>query len=827
MSFQKNNHRLKLSMPSIRPLSRSIKALMRAPAFAVVSILVLAAGISIATLIFTMADEFLFNPFPYQDPKQVVVLWESNPAFSGLTAERVPATWNNFDAWQLRNRSFQGIEAYEMFMDYNLSGLDRPEQVAAARATPGFFSMLGVNAALGRTFLAGDNIDKANSIALISYNFAKTHFAHKNPLGQSLLLNGAPRTIIGVLPEGFHLPALFEGVREYKPDLWVPLPKPSAVDPAAGRRRFLRVCGRLKFGVSIAQAKEDMNNIAGQLAREDPEFNRGYGVSIFSLDAESIDPDLRNDLRALSAAALFVLLLACTNLAGLMLTRSAGRKKDLAIMAALGANRWSLMTPTLNEGFVLALIAFAASWPLAVGGVHLVAAIRPIDMHSAERLSINGHAFIFAICVSLLTMLVFGLVPAWLITRNDLSDAIRSTPSTRMGTPLARNAILALQIAAAVSFGIAATLLTRSFQRLLDVDLGFRPQRLLTAHVSLSPQRYPTASDRNRFCIRLRESLRSIPEIQSTALADSMPLYSIVYSSFEIEGRPVEQRSAAPSSDVAHVTPDFLATMNIPLVEGRVFTEQEAEQDPPAVAVVNQSLARRYWPKGDAVGSHIRELPLGRAPGPWQTVIGIVGDFRQNSVETPPRPELMWPARTYQQMTVVLQTANANPSSIGNRLEQAVWKIDREQAVAEIQPVEQAIADNNSQRRFNMLAIRSFAGFSMLLTLVGLFGLISSLIASRFRDLAIRLALGAPRTQVCLSLLRTAFIPISAGIAFGLLLSYLAKQLIAAILFQTSPLDPATYVATPAGILVILLVTSLAATIRAARIDPAKVLRES
>jgi hypothetical protein len=242
---------------------------------------------------------------------------------------------------------------------------------------------------------------------------------------------------------------------------------------------------------------------------------------------------------------------------------------------------------------------------------------------------------------------------------------------------------------------------------------------------------------------------------------------------------------------------------------------------------VNQSLARRYWPKGGAVGSHIRELPLGRAPGPWQTVIGIVGDFRQNSVETPPRPELMWPARTYQQMTVVLQTANANPSSIGNRLEQAVWKIDREQAVAEIQPVEQAIADNNSQRRFNMLAIRSFAGFSMLLTLVGLFGLISSLIASRFRDLAIRLALGAPRTQVCLSLLRTAFIPISAGIAFGLLLSYLAKQLIAAILFQTSPLDPATYVATPAGILVILLVTSLAATIRAAQIDPAKVLRES
>jgi hypothetical protein len=229
-----------------------------------------------------------------------------------------------------------------------------------------------------------------------------------------------------------------------------------------------------------------------------------------------------------------------------------------------------------------------------------------------------------------------------------------------------------------------------------------------------------------------------------------MPLYSIHYSSFEIEGQPVEQRSAAPSSDVAHVTPDFLATMNIPLIEGRVFTEQEAEQDPPAVAVVNQSLARRYWPKGDAVGSHIRELPLGRAPGPWQTVIGIVGDFRQNSVETPPRPELMWPARAYRQMTVVLQTANSNPSSIASRLEQAVWNIDREQAVAEVQPVEQAIADNNSQRRFNMLAIRSFACFSMLLTLVGLFGLISSLIASRFRDIAIRLALGAQRTQICL-----------------------------------------------------------------------------
>lgn len=819
-----------MDMPFFRSLPRSCRSLLRAPGFSAVMIAVLALGIAISTTIFTLVDELLLNPFPYRNSNELVMVWESNPSLSGITARRVPAAWTNFEAWQQQNHTFQALEAYQQGVGFNLTGLKIPERLIAARATPGFFSMLGTNAILGRTFLSGDDALGANPCVLLSYAFWRKHFGQANPINQKLLLDGVPYTIIGVLPRQFHLPALFEGISEYKPDVWAPLTKVSATDdPQMAKWRRLRVCARVKPGISIAQAAADMNTIAERRAQEDPELNRGYQVSVFPLQVENTDPDLRNELRVFFAAAILVLLLACTSLAGLMLIRTAARAKNTAIMAALGAGKWALVAPILSESLVIAVVAGIMGFLLSYGGIHIVAAMKPSDIHGPERLAINFHGFIFAACVSSLTIVIFGLTPAWLAAHSNLNDALKSNPAagTRSHRRSAARAIfVTLQIAVSLTLAIAAALLIQSFQRTLAIDPGFSAHRVLTAHISLPLQRYKNADDRVLFCQKLRERLQALPGVDSVALIDNMPLYSIRYTAFEIEGRPIPQRSAAPSADDAYITPDFFRAMNIMLRSGQLFTQQDSEINPPNVVIINEALARQQWPNQDPVGAHIRPLPITGPPGQWQTVIGVVGDFRQFNTETAARPELLWPAKAFVNMTVILHTASRNPLELSSALEKTVWSIDANQPLSDTQTVEQMVADFNSQRQFNTFTLSAFALLSIILMLLGIYGLISSLISAQIREIGIRLALGAPRIQVCTSLLLPALVPVLSGIVLGLLLSIAAKQLLAHVLFQISPLDLPTYILIPLALITILLLTSIGATLRAARLDPVRVLRE-
>jgi predicted permease len=791
---------------------------------------VLALGIAITTTIFTLVDELLLNPFPYRDANELVMVWEANPSLSGITAKRVPAALTNFEAWQQQNHSFQALEAYQQGVGFNLTGQKIPERLIAARATPGLFSMLATNPILGRTFLPGDNTPGAQPSVILSYTFWTRHFGETNPIAQKLLLDGVPYTIVGVLPREFHLPALFEGISEYKPDVWVPLTKVSAADdPQMAKWRRLRVCARLKPGVSIAQAEADMNAIAARRAQEDPELDRGYEVSIFPLQVENTDPELRDDLRVFFVAAILVLLLACISLAGLMLVRTASRSKNTAIMTALGAGRWALIAPVLSESFVIALLAGIIGLLLSYGGVHVIAVLKPSDIHAPERLAINSHAFIFTTCISVLTVMIFGLFPAWLGTHGNLNDALKSGPAS--GTSIhnrttIRSVFVAVQIAVSVTLAIAAALLIRSFEQVLAIDPGFTAERVLTAHLALPLQRYKTAPERAEFCRKLREHLQAVPGIDSVALIDNMPLYAIRYTSFEIEGRPTPQRSAAPSADDAYVTPEFFHAMNIALRSGRLFTEQDAEINPANVVIINEALARQQWANQDPLGSHIRPLPITGPPGPWQTVVGVVGDFRQFNTETAARPELLWPAKAFAGMTVIIRTARLNPSELSSSLEKIVWSIDPDQPLSDVQTLEQMVADYNSQRKFNTLTLSACAALSVILMLLGIYGLISSFISAQIREIGIRLALGAQRTQVCASLMIPALLPVLIGIAVGLALSLAAKQLVAHVLFQVSPMDLPTYILIPVALIVILLLTSAGATIRAARLEPAQVLRQ-
>ena len=810
-----------------RPLRYSLETLRRSPAFAIAAIVVLTLGIAANTIIFTLVDELLLNPFPYRQPDKLVMIWEANPARGGIAATRAPVAWANFHTWQAQNHAFEAMEAYEIFLGYNLTGRAAPEHVTAARATPGFFTMIGVNAAQGRTFLAGDDTPNGNPTVLLTYSFARKQFGDINPVNQRLLLDGAPYTITGVLPKQFHLPAFFEGVSEYKPDIWLPLPAVSATDPPdLAKRRRLVVWGRLKPDVSLAQARDDMKAVASHRRQEDPELNQGYDINVFPLDIENTQPDFRNDLRVFSLAALVILLLACTTIAGLMLTRATNRRKSLGIMTALGASRWSVISPILGESIILATLSGLSALLLSYGGIHLITSLKPSDIHGPERLALNIHAFLFTACISALTLLIFGLVPAWLVTRGNLSDSLKLTQTSLLGGSLTRNILLCIQVAAALSLTIAATLLIRSFQHVLEIDPGFRTVHVLTAHLSLPPQHYRTADDRTRFCRQLLENLRSLAGIEAAALVDYLPLTAIRVTPFEIESRPTPQHNQAPYVDFANVTPGFFDAMGITLEKGRFFTEQDAEADPTNVAIINEALARQFWPGADPLGSHIRRLFPSRPPGPWQTVVGVVHDFRQFNPETPARSELLSPTKNLSDMTTVVRTATTNPLSVASSLQQAVWNLDHDQPLSDVQSLDEIVTSYNSQRRFNMLAVSAFAAFSIVLTIVAFYGLLSSLISSRIRDIGIRFALGASRSQVCFSVIRPALPAVIAGIALGLLFSYLGKQLITAVLYQVGPLDPPTYIMATGGLLVVLLLTSLAATLRAARVDPAIVLRE-
>lgn len=811
-----------------RTLARSVRALVRAPGFSMAVIMVLGLGIAANTIIFVLVDQLLLNPFPYRQPERLVMIWEANPARGGIQGKRAPVAWANFTAWQAENHSFEAMEAYEPFIGFNLTGRSVPEHLIAARATPGFFKMLGVNAAQGRTFAPGDDTPNSSSPVVVTHAFAKKHFGDQNPSGERLLLDGVPYTIVGVLPKDFHLPAFFEGISEYKPDIWLALPKLSSTDGAnIGRSRRLVVWGRLKPGVTLEQARADMSAVAQQRAQEDAILNQGYSVNVFPLSVENTLPDFRDDLRLFSVAGIVVLLLACSNLAGLMLVRMAARKKNLAVMAALGANRWALILPVLTESMVLAVASGLLGFMLSFGGVRLIAALKPRDIHGPERLTMNVHAFVFAAIVSMLTVLIFGLIPGQLTTRNDLTEVLKANVSGYGRRSYVQRGLIAIQIAACLSLGITSILLVRSFRHVLGIDLGFKPQQVLTAHLTLPPQRYPDSPARLRFCQELEGKLRQLPGVQSVALVDYMPLTAIRVTPFEIEGRAQPGRNSAPYADFADVTPEFFSAMGIALRNGRVFTEDDAQANPPNVVIVNEAMARQFWPNQDSIGSHVRRLsPSGTPAGPWQTVVGVVQDFRQFNVETSARPELLFPGKSFSEMTVLLRTANSSPLSLSSPLQQAVWSLDHDQPLSDVQTLQQIVGDLNSQRRFNMLAIGLFAGFSVLLTVVGLYGLVASFIASRLREIGIRFALGARQMQVCFALLRPVAAPVIGGVGLGLILSFSAKRLIESVVFGISAVDAATYTLAPLILIMILLLTSLAASLKAARIEPVRVLRE-
>jgi putative ABC transport system permease protein len=806
-------------------LRYSLRSLAHDPAFALVVILVFSLGVAANTIFFTVVDQIVLHPLPYHDPDHLVMIWEANPSLGEPQGSRVPAAWSNFAEWRSQTDIFDAIEAYEK-SGYNLTGLGNPEHLIAARATSGYFQMLGVTAQHGRTFLPDDA--GLDTVVLISAAFANNHFARQNPLREKLLLNGVPHTIIGVLPTGFHLPMVYEGAYEYKPEIWVPLPPvTSAEPPTESKLRHLLVSARLKRGVTLAQARSEMLAVASRLRQSDPNLNAGYSVNLVPLKVENADPDLGRALYILWAAAFTVLLLGCLNGSGLMLVRFINRQRDLAIMDALGAPRRVLIANVLTESLILAVVAATLAWGTCYAGIALIRALQPISISGADRLRLDTRSFFASGLISLLCILLLGLLPAWIHSRRAFKSSLKRSADfggARWGS-LVRRVLVSTEIAITFVLAIGAMLLTRSFQRILEVDPGFRPESVVTGRIALVPPRYTNDDDREHFCERLLNRVRQLPGVETASLVDNFPLYSIHYNSFEIEGHALAKPGSPPTADYAAATSDFFPTMGTPLRRGRLFSSSDTQSDAAQVAIVNESFARKYWPNENPIGAHIRTIPPHRDPGPWRVVVGVVGDYRQFNIDTPPRPEVFWPARQFSDVTIVARTVN-DPSAALAALPRVVAEIDKDQPVSDAQTLQYMVDHSISQRRFNMLLLSGLAGFAIVLALAGVYGLISYVISSRSRDLGIRLALGAQRKHVFASLL-SQILPFAAiGIVFGLLLSLLTKQFITTLLFEISALDPATYIALPIALMALAVLTCAFPAWRAARTNPVKILRQ-
>jgi putative ABC transport system permease protein len=811
-------------------LRYSLRSLARDPVFVSVVVLVLSLGIAANTTIFAVIDQIVLNPLPYRDPDRLVMVWEANPSMGDLAGSRVPAAWSNFAAWRDQNHAFTAIEAFET-AGYNLTGLGAPEHLLGARASGGFFQMLGTGAKRGRVLAPDDARPGAPPVVVVTDAFANSYFAGRDPVGQKILLNGIPRIVIGVLPWDFHLPAFFEGSNEYKPDLWTPLaPVTSADPPEAAKWRRLLVFARLKNGMPLAQARAEMSTLAVRLAQADPDLNRGYGINIVPLKIENADADLGRALYILWTAAFVVLLLGCVNLAGLMLVRAINRQKDLAIMGALGAPRSVLVANILTESSVLALVSATLAVAGSYAGIHVIRALQPGDIFGMNRVAMNWRSLLFAGVAFVVSVLLFGLLPAWLGARSSFSSALKraaGTGSNRAGSML-RRILVTGEVFVALVLAIGATLLARSFQQILAVDPGYRPENVLTARIALAPPRYATPDDQRHFCQLLLDRVRQLPGVKTASLVDNFPLYAIHYASFEIDGRPLADTSDAPVADYASVSSEFFESMGTPLRTGRLFTPADMQDHALGVAILNETLARKFWPNQDPVGGHIRLVFPHHAPGPWQLVVGVVRDFRQFNIETPARPEMFWPAREFPEMTVVLRTTS-DPAAAGTALQKAVAEIDKDQPLSDVQTFAHIVAHSISQRRFNMLLLSGFAGLSILLALVGVYGLVSYIISSRLRDIGIRVTLGAQPKHVfsalILEILPFAATGIVLGLLGSLLVAWLAKKLIAGLLFGISAFDLPTYLSLPLVLIALAVLTCALPAARAARTEPANVLR--
>jgi len=799
----------------------ALRSYLKSPGFAIVAVLALALGIGANTAMFSALDAVLLRALPYRDPGKLVMIWESNPQVGGFLAERLPASLRNVLAWKQQSRLLADL-GYFQHSQVNITGQDKPEQVESVAASTNFLDMLGVQAVLGRGFTAADAPEKKGQVALISYALFERKFGKDSGvIGKTIRVDSAPYSIVGVLPPEFHLPAMWEGFDQKKPDVWLPLSAAGMSDAELNARTAF-VFGRLKDGVSLQQFRGEMASIDQRLLQLYPKLNKTFGVSVFPLFVEDVGAVMRRTIVVLQFAVAFVLLIACANVANLLLARAAGRQKEIAIRIALGAGRTRLARQMLAESLLLSLFAAVVGTALAFAGIRAIRVLAPDDNYHLHQLLLDWKVLAFTLAAALVTGLIFGMAPAIQAARQNVNESLGkggrwggSSVSGRL-----RNALVVSEVALALVLLAGAGLMIRSMTSLLAMPPGFRTDHLLTAHVNLTAPQYQDQKRVKTFCAALLDRVSQLPGVKSAAIGEGFPMLDRIQATgFRVEGEP-EPVGARPPADITKVSDGYFETLSAPILRGRSFTRVDAEQSKPTVGVVNQALAKLVAPQGDAIG---KVLILGGGDTRL-TVIGIKADTHQMGMDTETRPELFMPSRSIDSIALVIQTAG-DPLRLSKAVTDQVAAIDLNQPVSDVKSMEQRMGEGLEQRRFNMLLFSLFAGLALLLASVGIYGVLAYSVSQRTREIGIRIALGATGGNVARLVLRQGLLLATCGVAIGAAAAFALTRWMESLIYGVSPTDPVTFSSVAALLVAIALFASYVPARRAVRVDPMQSLR--
>ena len=805
-----------------RDLRHGVRLLWKARGFSAVALVALALGMGATSAIFSVVDAVLLKPLPFRDPQRLLVLWERNPA---QNLEKMWVAPGNFLEWRTESRAFESLAAIQD-VSINLTGgpnghID-PEELRAERVSASLFPLLGVEPVVGRTFLPEEDQPGRTNCALLSYALWQRRFGGDLAIaGKAIRLRDRSYTVVGVLPAGFS--AMGSAV-----DVFIPLGL-SPVDARTPGMHFLTVIGRLKPGVEMERARTEMDLIGSRLEQANPALDKGWRPSLYPL-REQLVGHVRQALLVLMAAVGFLLLMACVNVANLLLARGATRRKEIAIRFALGAGRGRIVAQLLSESMLLALAGGTLGMALARGVVALVARLGPASIPRLAEASVDARLFLFALGVSLATGILFGIAPAMQSSGADLNAALtevgRGGTTGRSGR-LVRNALVVAEVSLAVVVLIGAGLLIRSFVRLRSADPGFRPSALLTVRVPLAGGRNAAPDRRIAFLQQVADRVAALPGVRAVGAVSGLPLTGLGGgSAFAVDGRPEPAPEQRPIGLLRSVNSAYFRTMGIPLLAGRVFADSDTSQAPPVI-VVNQTLARRFWPQANPIGGR---LVVDANNGRVSEIVGVVGDVKPERIENQDWPTIYcpYPQAPAATMTMVVQTAGpegAPPLSLASPVEREVHQLDPDQPVADARSMEDVVDQAIAGARFNTVLLGVFALIAFVLAAVGIYGVISCDVSERTHEIGIRVALGAQPGDVLKLVLGQGARLAGYGIAAGLAAAFALTRLMAAMLYGVKATDAYTFAAIPVLLGAVALAASYLPSRRALALDPVTALR--
>jgi len=796
----------------------ALRQLRKSPGFTLIAVITLALCIGANTAIFSVVNAVLLRPLPYPHSEQLVRVFGSQPQLA-----LAPSSPANFLEWKEENQVFERIGTY-VGQGFNLLGGDKPERVIGARVSADLLPLLGVQPALGRLFTNDEDQEGRGQVVIVSHDFWRSRFGGgPNIVRQTITLNDRPYTVIGVMPPGFAFPST-------RTQVWVPIAF-NAAERKTRDTNFIDVIARLKPGVSIEQARANMNAVARSQTERYPKTNTGVGVKVVSLQ-EHIVGNVRPMLVVLLGAVAFVLLIACANVANLLLARAAARQREMAIRGALGASRSRVVRLLLTESVLLAVVGGAFGLLLAFWSLGLLVSLKPANLPRLAEIGVDRTVFLFTLAVSVVTGLLFGVAPALQVSKMDLNEGLKESSLGGTDSPR-RHRLRALLVVSEVALSlvllVGAGLMIRSFSRLLAVDPGFKADHVLTAFVSLPVSKYPKREEQTAFFDRLLERLRNVPGVSAAGLVTDIPLYGGSSTGFDVDGRPEALPGQRPMTDYRLINADYFAAMGMKLVKGRAFSRYDTEAAP-GVVIINETMATRFFAGEDPIG---RRLDLSGDPKDLRDIVGVVGDVRNYGVDEEVKPEVYVPflqsapdylSGVVSAVTIVVRSA-IEPTALAAALREQVQALDKDQPVSELRTMEWYLADYMAQRRFNMLLLGAFAGVALVLAAVGIYGVIAYTVTQRTHEMGIRIALGAKGGDILRLVFRNAMATTLTGIALGLSAAFALTRLLRSLLYQVSPTDPVVFAAIPLLLLSVAVIATYLPARRATLVDPIEALR--